>query len=322
MAGTSPRRTLTDVLRPDSSGSRPCVPIIGAGLNLQAAQIAGTQEDDWAGLLGRIARELDVPARKLKVLPRPHLFRWESMLRLWSRVKRVEPFQAEVQLQQLTCQYLRSLEASSSDRELYREFASARFADVLSLNFDRRVALSVESPRFKSAPSPCSEGSHGETLYRHDLLQRGSGLSTRIWYPHGDTKKYSTLKLGVRKYGFYVGTIEEIHSGDGESWRVKRPWYQWDKVPGFDPSVPRWTDAFRTRPLVFIGVGLSFDEWPLWSMLARRAALPRRQRTPAYYVTGSAVAPEHAGALANHGVQVLSFPSFVEMWDGIRSAIA
>lgn len=315
------KSTLSGALGAKLAGLRTCVPILGSGLNLQAAKLEGSHEDDWDGLLARIARELSLSPSSLDRLPRPHLFRWESMLRLWARVKHVEPFQAEVELQKLTCDYLRSLEANAAHRGLYLEFSSARFADVLSLNFDRRMALSFPTLHFKGGPNPCPEGSHGETLYRHDLLEHTGGIRTRIWYPHGDTKKPSTLKLGVRKYGFYVGTIEESQSGRGEDWRFKRAWNQWEKLPVSNPQTPKWTEVFLNRTLMFIGCGLSFDEWPLWSMLRRRAAQPARRRRPAYFVTASPLPREHTCALGDHGIAVLSFSSYEHMWDAIRPAI-
>ena len=243
------------------------------------------------------------------------------MLRLWARVKRVEPFEAEIELQKIACAYLRSLEAAASRSVIYREFSSARFADVISLNFDRRIALSFSGSQFKCGPNPCPQGSHGETLYRHDLLQHAGGMRTRIWYPHGDTKKFSTLKLGVRKYGFYLGTIAEADSGQGESWRFTRSWDQWDNLPASDPGAPKWTDPFLDRTLVFIGCGLSFDEWPLWSGLRGRAGQAARRRKPAYFLTASALAPDHASALADHGLTLISFPSYDHLWDEVRSAI-
>jgi hypothetical protein len=148
---------------------------------LQAARIDGSPEDDWAGLLARIGRKLRMPLRAIDALPRPHLFRWEALLRLWVRARQVEPSQAEVELQQIACAYLRGLEAVSSKRALYREIAGARFADVISLNFDRRIAFSASGRcRFERGPSPCPYGAHGETLCRHDHIDHGGGIGTRV----------------------------------------------------------------------------------------------------------------------------------------------
>jgi hypothetical protein len=319
---------LGKILAARRNGHRTCVPILGSGLNLQAVRLEGSREDDWAGLLARIARELGLSPRSLDRLPRPHLFRWESMLRLWARVKKIEPFEAELELQKLTCNYLRSLEAAASKYSLYGEFSNARFGDILSLNFDRRVALSFRTPRFNSGPAPCPRGSHGEPLYRHDLLQHADGTETRIWYPHGDTRKFATLKLGVRKYGFYVATIREAtfrhEPGYTDNWRFKRGWQQWPPrpAPANVDDRPTYLDPLLGETVIFIGCGLSLDEWPLWSMLRMRAATPIRRRPPAYFVTGGAVSPEQSFTFAHHGIEILSYPSFDRMWDDVRSAIA
>jgi hypothetical protein len=319
---------LCEVLTAKRDGCRTCVPILGSGLNLQAVRMEGRREDDWAGLLTRIARELDISPDEIDRLPRPQLFRWESMLRLWARVKRIEPYQAEAQLQKLTCEYLRSLEATASALSLYRDFSNAQFADIVSLNFDRRLALSFREPRFKRGPAHCPQGTYGETLYRHDLLEHADGTQTRIWYPHGDTRKAATLKLGVRKYGFYIGTIAEVQSGapaDFADWRFKRSWMQWEELRNDqreDQQAPMWIDPFLNAAIVFIGCGLSADEWPLWSTLQDRARIRSRNRAPAYFVTGSAISAEQSSAFAEYGIEIASYPSFDRMWDDIRMAIA
>jgi hypothetical protein len=315
------RVLLAGLLAPDRTGFRRCVPVVGSGVNLQAAQMDGAAEDDWAGLLQRIARELGLAPRVVDTLPRPHLFRWESMLHLWARIKRVQAFQAEADLQNLTCEYLRSLERRVSGRRLYRELACARFSDILSLNFDRRIALSSPKCRLRAAPSPCPQGVHGETLYRHDFLQSDAG-TTRIWYPHGDTKKPTTLKLGIRKYGFYVGVIEETFTDMNSHWRSKGRYGQVrDRIVLSDPTASRWTDVFLSRPLVFIGCSLSRDEWPLWSMLRRRVAQRERLQQAAYFASGAPIDDDQRETLARQGVELLAFSSHDRMWDSIRAAI-
>jgi hypothetical protein len=213
---------LRNVLQPDKRGARAVVPVLGSGINIQAAKVEGLKEDDWSGLLGRIAAAIGVSEQLINSLPHSNLARWESMLRLWARTKKIEPYQAEGQLQKLACEHLRTCEEAAIGWELYRELVAARFADIISLNFDRRVALSSRSTKFVNAPSACREGPQGESLYRHDCVTHTPKGRTRIWYPHGDTNKFATLKLGVRKYGFHLGTLEESRQGFGDEWRVKR----------------------------------------------------------------------------------------------------
>jgi hypothetical protein len=89
-----PAAQLRRLLGRREDGSRPGVPLVGSGLNLQAARLEGETEDDWSGLLERIAAEMGVRRSALDALPGWNLARWESMLRLWARKKKVEPFQA------------------------------------------------------------------------------------------------------------------------------------------------------------------------------------------------------------------------------------
>jgi hypothetical protein len=321
-----PAAQLRRLLGRREDGSRPGVPLVGSGLNLQAARLEGETEDDWSGLLERIAAEMGVRRSALDALPGWNLARWESMLRLWARKKKVEPFQAETDLQKLTCHHLRSQEAKASRWQLYSEFAAAGFQDLISLNFDRRIALSQPGATFMAALKP-PEGPQGEVMYRHDRIPQGEGGNTRVWYPHGDTKKFSTLKLGVRRYGFYVVLLAESHLRLGDQWRFKRAWHQWGEDQTVFDYGASWIDAFLERDVVFIGCGLSLDEWPLWSMIRRRAvgshAAPGTARPGLFYVRAGPPRPQDVPVhvLQRHQIQVLAFSSFDDMWTAIRVAI-
>lgn len=304
-----------------------CVPIVGSGLNLQAARIENKQEDNWSGLLQQIAIEMDRKIEWLETLPHSNLSRWESMLRFWATKNGIEPYQAELQLQKFTCNYLRQREEKSSNWKLYREFASARFKDIISLNFDRRLALSWNKLKFITAPSKCPEGSHGETLYRHDLLSHKTEGQTRIWYPHGDTKKYSTLKLGNRRYGFYVVTFEESMHHFGDKWRFKRNAFQVDIEQPEYSQIPKWTDVFQSRNVAFIGCGLSLDEWPLWWMIRKRSlaniSSGRANKAHTYYITAEMDGQNGflQKILKQYNIEVINFASFSEMWECIRETL-
>jgi hypothetical protein len=67
---------------------------------------------------------------------------------------------------------------------LYREFAEAGLADIISLNFDRRIARAAAKELFDNGPKNPREGPKGRTLYRHSLVtgrdgpRPGSGIRT------------------------------------------------------------------------------------------------------------------------------------------------
>jgi hypothetical protein len=322
---------LRTALRLDKNGIRASVPVFGSGLNIQAANIQGQTEDDWSGLLARIAATIGLSEKLLEDLPLSNLARWESLLRLWARTKRIEPYQAEAQLQKLACEHLRTCEQTAAGWQLYREVVNARFLDIVSLNFDRRIALSSEQTEFVNAPANCREGPKGEMLYRHDRISHPGGGCTRVWYPHGDTRKFPTLKLGVRQYGFHLVLLEESRQGFGDEWRVKRGWEQSVgheyKIQDSKKRTPKWTDVFLNRTLVFIGCGLSLDEWALWWMIRTRALIAndgRKKSLKTIHVSvRTTLSSDTFGHIfKQHGIIALEFDSFDELWKAVRNAIS
>jgi hypothetical protein len=303
-----------DLFGRDSKGQRRCVPVFGTGLNIQAATIAGyPDKDDWHELLVKVSREVLPAKESLDSLPHTHLALWESLLCRWAKANSNFPFQAENGLQNFVCKELRRQEAESKNFQLYRDIAEAGFRDILSLNFDRRIALSCVKQKFVSAPCPCPLGSHGETLFRHSLLQQKNS-TTRIWYPHGDVKKAATLKLGVRKYGFYIAVIREYVEGLSGGWRYRLS--NWKYLPDQERKasalhkLPSWVHLFFECPLVFIGCGLSMQEWPLWWLLRRRA---EKGAAPAvFFAVGPSGVPPH---LRNtREVRTIYFESHTQVW--------
>ena len=323
----TPSRQLAKLLQPSSGGAREPVLVVGSGVNMEAATLQQQADDNWNGLLQTIADEMGQPVEWLETLPTSNLARWESMLRYWAVKLKLEPYKAEVALQKFACEHLKKREEMAKGWLLYQEIAGARFKDIISLNFDRRIALSSDKCRFTCAPYKCAEGSHGETLYRHDLLTHARGRTTRVWYPHGDTKKYSTLKLGNRRYGFYIGVLEESIRRFGDSWRYRGGW-QYDTADRSTyGAAKKWTTPFVRRDLIFLGCGLSTDEWPLWWMLRRRSLLHRmagkKGSGSAYYLcAGSGCDGRVQELLALYGVVPLHFGKYEELWDSLRGAIA
>ncbi len=274
---------------------RTCVPVIGAGVNIQAALQDGARNpNDWDGLLNRVSEEVGIDGP----LPPTPLAKWETLLRRWARHKRVEPFKAEAQLQAFVCRELRMHEMSSKRYSLYGEFVDAGFRDIISLNFDRQIALHRKSERFV-APR------RRDLLYRHSVAG-----NTRVWYPHGDTRKSATLKLGVRKYGMLIGTLER------ERTRIMAA----SRSHGRQDSRAHWLDLILLgAPLVFIGCGLAADEWPLWWLLHQRARICGHTAETWMLSTKGSTAPHLAGSPS--GVQVVEFDSHAKLWSVVRAAM-
>jgi hypothetical protein len=181
------------------------------------------------------------------------------------------------------------------------------------LNFDRRIALAAPKCRFQAGPQPSPHGPAGESLFRHCVAHHAEGGVTRIWFPHGDVKKATTIKFGIRTYGFYLGVLEEHLRRKGGSWRYRpTPWQRENlrQASPHHPDTPSWIRPFLTRPVVFIGCSLCPDEWALWSMLRHR--LMARRAPPAFYVAfGSFVRPAHFSVGA---IRPIVFADADRMW--------
>jgi len=305
---------------------RRCVPVFGTGLNLQAAAMEGyPHRDDWATLLLKIGERIGMSRADVAKLPRAPLALWERMLCGWATHLKVYPYQAERDLQAMVCELLRQQEVECRTFRLYQTVVSAGFEDIVSLNFDRRIALAARKSTFLVGPNPCPYGSHGESLFRHSCVPQSGGGETRVWYPHGDVKKANTIKLGVRKYGFYLALFREHTEGLARAWRYKPNSLQVARtssspaasraIDSPDSRAPSCFDLFLSRPLVFIGCGLSADEWPLWWLLRQRAL--SRRAPPVYHLTigGSPARPPHFRLSPE--LRVVSFGSPQELWDAV-----
>src|SRR5262249_16163203 len=148
---------------------------------------------------------------------------------------------------------------------------------------------------------------------------------TRVWYPHGDTKRADTLKLGVRRYGFHLGLLCEHLGFQNEQWRSNVPdeevrtagrkLYPHSRASYEEEDSQRktsWVDVFLKRSLVFVGCGLGPDEWSLWWLLRNRSRIPKTP--PAYFAH---VGPCD-GTIASLGPAVglwpVSFKSYEQLW--------
>jgi hypothetical protein len=78
-------------------------------------------------------------------------------------------------------------------------------------------------------------------------------------------------------------------------------------------NVPTWVPIFLNRPLVFIGCGLSSQEWPLWWLLRRRG---ENSCPPTLYLTvGTAEVPAHFSLLP--GMKTIAFDSHDGLWSSL-----
>lgn len=321
------REVLPQLFAKSAKGTRACVPVFGTGLNIQAATMAGHSDvDDWAQLLENIGARIGLSREALARFPTNHLALWEAMLCKWARHNEVFASEAERLLQKYVCELLREREKKTSALKLYRDVAAAGFSDVISLNFDRRIAMSMKQSKFVTGPRNSPLGTYGESFFRHSLIEQRNGATTRIWYPHGDVKKTSTVKLGARRYGFYIAVFREYLEGLGGAWRYKprRNQEGGGKSPTrHDLENPNWVDLFFNRPLVFIGCSLAADEWPLWWLLHERG-IATGGKIPTYYLTfgGRSREEEYGHFDLLPDMRIVSFETPQELWCSFSSWIS
>lgn len=318
-------------------GRSSVVPVLGAGVNLQAASEAGDRDDDWDSFLRRLERHRPRDSASPASRPASFIQRWECIVRAVSSSRPgLPPFRAESDLQRGVCAYLKKLEAGPA-RPLHKAWVDAGFRDVISLNFDRRIAL--HGSRRLCFVSPVGRQAVDERpLYRHDRILGAHGES-RIWYPHGDSKRADTIKLGVRRYGLYIRHLEEVRArymremdrlarpARGRRVKAKRGSPEaWDRAVREWPG-NSWACVFMSAPLLFIGCSLSADEWPLWWLLHQRArnmerlgGTARRTRPQTLVLAVGTRLPSHLqGRPAN--VETLLFPNYPALWAAIRSSL-
>lgn len=303
------------------------VPVIGAGVAIAAAMPHNLPTGgEWAELLRSVSGALGYPLDDISRRPGSFLAAWEQMVTESADKQGIEPFQAEYALHKHVAMELRKLEIDANRLTLYQEIIKAGFSDIVSLNFDRRLALSFGKTRFIAGPRRPPEGPSGRTLYRHDVVTPANGGGeTRIWYPHGDTKRMDTLRLGVRKYGFHLGLIRERLGIEDNAWRQRSwgtsDWESWTDIKaGDDEGMDTWVDLAMARPLVFLGCGLGSDEWSIWWLLLARC---RDRDSPPALVAQVGPSAHATAALASAArVELVRFESFDHLWRVIREALS
>jgi hypothetical protein len=289
------------------AGQKSLIPVVGSGFNLQASR----DSSNWISLLSDIGRELGLSGEYLEITKLSRMSAtatWEYFITKVAFSKGRSASDIESKLKKIVQEKLKEFETEPKHPEFYRAFLDMGFRDIISLNFDRTLSL-----QGKHKLANANEGGnpdyyknyrrHSVTLFRHINVKP---RRTRLWYPHGDTGKFDTIKLGIREYGIYIKSIEEAIQAyiktwigfleeegfnffqDPEIFDMGKYCYYWklwcEEVRHYEPL--NWVWLFISAPVVFLGCGLSSDEWPMWWLLHQRARLfarlPEEKREPVF----------------------------------------
>ena len=377
----------------DGSGDRLAVPVLGAGLNKQAAAEAGLrvkEEEgeaaevlDWGGLLEEVEKDVGIAAEAAAQIT-SMTARWEAVVRLWEEVgdaahQRESALGTSVK-DQLQLQ-AKAIARGRRDRDLgggvYQELLDRGFRDMVTLNFTSGLLEVVPEGwlEFQAQSKKVTKqggqkpgfalNDYGRNLHFRQARKTDGGFQ-RLWQAHGSaTERPDEILLGVRRYGLQVraldlafGRFKEAERAYGsrleppkqprqwssaqfESWRGERRQMGPFTLPGRprkkdsygdQSEVLSWLDVFLMSPLVFVGCGLSPDEFPLWWALHQRARnqlrVPSDRQMPAVVLwagePGLAKKPpedkdmkDPLGHLRGGpaGVCTVLFESHADLWD-------
>jgi hypothetical protein len=322
-----PKQDGIDLLRrvlglKNKMGARLAVPVVGDGLNIQALRNERWRDkNSWESILRRIAKKAGVSESEFRSVPASSPLLWDVLVQRHASHTKANLNDADRELCKKLAVELDRLERLSSNLPIYRRLESIWFENIISFNIDRRLALSKNGATFV----PRNEWYGESVLYRHDLVVR-DGCATRIWYPYGDSQEPQTFCFGRRWHAEMVRALEDRRTylmlnwvGQGRKLRPPDIVYR-ERLQ----SLTSWYDLSFLAPLVFIGVTLKLDKWPLWWLLHQRARnfvpFKKEDNVPAtiYLKKKGELCPELAGDPCE--IQTIEFESHDVLWEAFLSA--
>lgn len=312
--------------------------VLGNGLNIQAAHIAGgTAEQSWSDLLVATAKDLGVST--IDVWPdssSPIL--WEqlanqAMSQLGKERQEIEKLMAES-----LCQALTAVESSDDDPSgLYAQIMSSKYQNIISFNVDRRLIQHLDASRLED------NSSDYPFLYRKwqakNTGEKWGPEFTHIWFPYGDSSDPTSIQLGLSSYDARFMGYEDFRKDHMEEWFMRDEeagYFNYDELHppvevyeslirgSLSRGIKSWFDILFLAPLVFVGTSLSLDDWPLWWLMHQRernfVPFSEDQFPKAYYLTSRERPAAHlVGRPA--GLEVVEFETFDALWTFLRGAL-
>ena len=203
------------------------------------------------------------------------ILQWEELTRglAETSLTKLRSFEAEKILKSSVIDIL-NLAQEEAKRHLnekkLKDFISVTGNHIVSLNFDTIILGNGDYTRIKND--------------KKSRLLHFNQNNKIFWFPHGSTKKTSSVCLGLRQYGFLANTLEKklrnfkayerSFNNDNKSLLKEK---DFDKLIStlaygkeIDPGNLLIGHIFLA-PLILFGVGLSESEWGLWWVLNQRA---------------------------------------------------
>jgi hypothetical protein len=266
----------------DSQARRVLVPVLGSGFVAQACRVGGSSPPAWASsstnLLIAVARENDASDAAAFLddgVPGQHALLWERMT---VKIGTDAAYRTDRRLRRaLARRFLEDAETPGVAKAFVDSFLALGFEHVVSFNFDNVLNASVVR-----ASSRYSAG-------RWSMLSGRSG-QTKVWYPHGHSSLPDSIVLGSRAYGTRIADFQEAFDRESKSYRSAGS----QGVPEITSVVA----AFMWRPLLFLGLSLTREEWTLWWLLAQRSRFRKRKDPQPCFAVVKKPAPDDADGMA------------------------
>lgn len=305
------------------------VPVLGSGFVTQGVREglrsskskARVVPVDWLRLLREVAEgyELTRASRSIELdVPGQTTLLWDAML---SELTEREATGTRSRAAHRWDDELRAAVATRLEddrrterlaRPFVRSFLKLGFEDVLDFNFDDVVIGQGTKPTARSR-GPASRASLAATVG-----------TTTVWFPHGHCSDPRSIVLGARAYGARLSALQAAFDAHA-------------KLASTRPTRGRasWVATALERPLLFVGLSLTREEWTIWWLLAQRARFLARRpiaERPPVFVFARRPSPtdslEAHGAFATLsraadllGMQLCAFDAFDEGWRRLRTAL-
>jgi hypothetical protein len=300
--------------------------VVGDGLNIQSSRLYGKSDSvQWNDILCSVWKDAGGDLVDFNKLVSSGL-KWSALVDLRSQTDGIDSRRAEEKLKRTVCAHLERLEELEAG-ELYPDIVGAGFVHIVSFSVDRRIVSHVHPSRVEGTLAG------GSFLHRRIRLKGAAGTS--IWLPYGDLTDPKSIEIGYSSYDKRLMMLEDYRKSMMDQWydwnisytkyELNPPghvyWHLWN-------SATSWYDLFFVAPLVFVGISLAADDWPLWWLLHQRARnfVPFLKNNfydvpDTFFLTVKDADTSHLeGSPA--GIELVKFASHDSMWGFLRRAIA
>lgn len=310
------------------------VPVLGSGFVTQAARSGARMYTphpsrpapkpvDWLSLLSGVAKEFEcahAAASIQKDVPGQTTLLWDAMVtELTSRHAKARTATAsaahtwEARMRRSVADRLKKdRDTVELSRSFVESFLRLGFSDVLSFNFDSVLLPPKVRPTHRLGGGA-----------RRASLAAPVGATT-VWYPHGHLHEPDSIVLGAHAYGVRIAAMQaafDLHARE--------------PAPRKTHELGSFVATTLERPLLFVGLSLTREEWTIWWLLSQRARYlarrPAGHRPPAFVFLRRPPPDDRLEADASYkslvracellGLTRLEFGEFDAGWTRLRKAL-